>query len=311
MLVRFIPGLGRMLYQSSVQEFLDYNAVNSQKTVAFYKGRLSDFLGFAGNSWPPTPKLIRDYLRHSQQRGLSTGSVHANYRAVRAFLNWMQQNERLKNNPIEFVKAPPRAQPKPVAPSHQDVNKLMSFMDNEVERVLSKNNMVREYVTIRDMALFSLMINTGMRVGEIEHAEPDDIRFEDGIVRVSDKGKDRRERFISVAADNRLWGDLRLWLKVRSSLLDIYQSKSSALFVGRRKMKYIWPLGRKGMYDRLKSYFPRCGAKEIRPHQLRHYYAKCFMQKGGDIYHLKIMMGHQSVTTTEMYLHFKWFAPDE
>jgi site-specific recombinase XerD len=141
-----------------IQDFLHAKATKAPKTVQFYELGLRLYREHVGLHWPPTDSSINSFLAECKSRGCKDGTLHAYYRALKTWCNWLYKRGKIEENPISLVEEPPRGKKLPRAPRAADIEKLFEAL--EAAAVLGKWN------HIRDLAIFGLMYETGIRVNE-------------------------------------------------------------------------------------------------------------------------------------------------
>ena len=262
-----------MKTQMAVRDFLlSRQARNlSPITIAWYRGRLQLFARLCPEL-PEEPGPIEEHLATIQ--GVPE-TRHAHFRALRAFFKFVSERyepyggkggEGLPN-PMTKV-APPRC-PKKV---------MATLEPEETMRLLFSSSSS----SLRDEALLTLLIDTGMRTGEAAGLRKQDIKA--SIVRV--RGK-TGEREIPISEETR-----RLLLNL------IAQDKGEYVFNGHKG-----PLGRHGVYRIVSAHMKKAGISgpKLGGHRLRHAFGKGYLVNGGDLRSLQQIMGHTNVTTTEKY----------
>lgn len=278
------------------QRFLKAKAVKAAKTVEFYGVALDQYKNHVGNQWPPTPPLIDDFLATVKERGCKDSTVHGYYRGVRAWCNWLYEHRFIANNPIGYVTVPPKPRRKiPRSPKTKYLQNLFSYLDAAVEEVIRRDQTLEQWMLIRDMTIFSLMFDTGLRIGEVEYLEIEDLDLNELIGQIQES-KDNEERFIVFS--DAVEGDLRLWLKVRGQL-DL-PSDLTTLFVSRYRGKFRrfthW-----GIRQTLKKHCRWANIIAFTPHAFRHAYAGHTLRNGGNLGDIQIQLGHANISTTAIY----------
>lgn len=132
------------------------------KTRLWYLNAFNQYRQAVGDEWPPTEDHLCRFLNKILARKLKPATVDNYYRAIRAWFNWLHKRQLIEQNPIELTDRPPKDKPLPRAPHSDDVNR---FFDVLTEKV----NVRWQYC--RDLALFSLAIDTGGRISELAALE--------------------------------------------------------------------------------------------------------------------------------------------
>ncbi len=285
--------------QNLKTDFLTYMEVEknrSQKTIENYDHYLTRFLAWAGVTDPKkiTNELVKQYRVYLNRPGKKSGELlkrsTQNYHviALRAFLKYLakQDIETLAAEKIELPKATQRQ---------------VEFLEaDEVESLLKQPN-VTNMQGMRDRALLELLFSTGLRVSEIANLNINQINLGKDEFTVRGKGDKLRIVFISP--------DARTWVK---RYLDKRHDSDEALFIrydrGRAKrMKSDDEdirLTPRSIQRIVKHYAAKAGiTKDITPHTLRHSFATDLLQNGADIRSVQTLLGHSSITTTQVYTH--------
>lgn len=283
----------------AITDFLQAKSGKSPKTVLYYQTPLNQFRSFTGYLWPPTPESIDAFLYNCKQRGLKESSVEGYYKALKIWLTWLYKRGKLASNPIELAERPPAPKLLPRAPRLQELEKLFDYL----EAVADKGR--GHWLDVRALALWSLALDTGLRVGELAALSVKDI-FIDEVARRGQKGhrsalvkggKTHTERV--VVFHKRTARDIRRWLKVRTGLP--FPPTLNALFVSHTRGKWD-ALTTWGMRQDLAEHCQRAGITHLTPHQFRSGYAVYSIRNGADLLDVQRQLGHSNIATTSRYL---------
>ncbi|MBI2313424.1 MAG: tyrosine recombinase XerC [Betaproteobacteria bacterium] len=254
----------------------------SPHTCANYGRDLEVFLKLAGAA--PLGELtvhqVRRFAAQLHGRGLSGRSIARMLSAWRGFYAWLARKHGFKGNPCLGLKAPRAPKTLPHALSPDEMARLLEIPESDP-------------LALRDKAMFELFYSSGLRLSELTNLKPEDLDFGDGTVRVTGKGaKTRVVPVGSVAA-----AVLRRWLDTRAALVC---PGERALFLNRRGRA----LGPRSIQARLKYWARRQGiSANVHPHALRHSFASHVLQSCGDLRAVQEMLGHASISTTQVYTH--------
>ena len=148
-------------------------------------------------------------------------------------------------------------------------------------------------MALRDKAMFELCYSSGLRLGELAGLKPEDLSLDDGTARVTGKGGKTR----IVPVGSKAAQALREWMTQRQALA---KPGETALFMSR----YGKNISRRSIDQRLKIQAMRQGiSANIHPHVLRHSFASHLLQSSGDLRAVQEMLGHASISTTQVYTH--------
>lgn len=223
---------------------------------------------------------LRAFSAARHRRGRSGRTLQRELSAARSFFNYLLREDRLQHNPADSVSAPrsPRALPHTL--DTDQIGRLLEI-DSEAPRAL------------RDRAIMELFYSSGLRLAELVALDIPDIDLEDGVVRVTGKG--RKIRVVPIGTQAR--HALTRWLAVRTGNHD---SAAQALFTG--------PGGRRlqarSVQQRLRHWALQRGLDtRVHPHLLRHSFASHLLESSGDLRAVQELLGHADISTTQIYTH--------
>ena len=230
---------------------------------------------------------IRRFVAQLHGRGLGGKSLGRTLSAWRGFFNYLVRDHGFTRNPCIGLRPPksPKALPRALSPD--EAAHLVSFPGDDP-------------VTVRDRAMFELLYSSGLRLSELIGLKQDDVSFADATVRVTGKGS--KTRVVPVGAP--ALHAVQAWLPLRASLP---QLNSSALFLNQRG----GAMSPRTVQARLKAWGIRQGLpSHVHPHMLRHSFASHVLQSSGDLRAVQEMLGHASISTTQVYTHldFQYLA---
>jgi len=268
-------------------EYLEIEKNRSQLTVRNYDHYLNRFLEFAKIEKPGeiSADLVRSFRlylnRFEDKNGRKMKKITQDYYiiALRGFLKYLAKRdiETLSSEKIELGKTKDRE---------------VEFLElEEVERLLevAQGDKMENF---RDRAILELLFSTGLRVSELTNLNIENINLKSGEFSVRGKGDKIRIVFLSASAKD----SLNEYVIKRKDVLP-------ALFVS-IKGKEVSRLTSRSVERIIKKYASRAGiVKKITPHTLRHSFATDLLRNGADIRSVQAMLGHSSITTTQVYTH--------
>lgn len=281
-------------------EYLEIEQGRAQATLANYDFYLRRFCDWAKNPKPEkiSAELIRKYRlwlnrftdsRGGQQLAVKTQNYHLI--ALRSFLKFLAKRDIASLSPekIELARAPMR--------------EVEFLQRDELERLLASplGSDDKAIVKLRDKAILELLFSTGLRVGELAKLERDNINLERDEFTIRGKGGKLRLVFLSDSAK-----------KALCDYLDKRQDTEPALFIAHdragggqaRQERNAANLTPRSIQRIIKKRALAAGiTKDITPHTLRHTFATDLLQNGADLRAVQIMLGHASITTTQIYTH--------
>lgn len=266
-------------------KFLNYlkNERNfSPHTISNYHRDLNFLLSFLRNK--KIDRLTaREYLLELEKRKYSRRTIARKLSAARSFFRFLVREKIEKINPFENLITPklPKKLPNFLYP--EEMNNLLEAPDST------------NPLGLRDRALLEVLYGTGMRVTEIIRLNLNDLDFEEGEIKVLGKGA--KERIVLFGSQARK--ALEEYLKrSRPKLLE--GKKSNALFIGRRGTR----LSSRQVERIIRSYAKKAGIpKKVTPHTIRHSFATHLLSGGADLRMVQELLGHVSLSTTQVYTH--------
>ena len=231
------------------------------------------------------PGQVRRFIAMLHAKGLSPRTLALTLSAWRGFYRWLARHRGFGANPVLGIRAPKAARPLPKALSVESTEQLLGGAEDDP-------------ALIRDRAMFELLYSSGLRLGELVALNADDGRLDlrEGEVTVTGKGAKTRSVPIGAAAR----AALAAWLAVRQAA-----PGEKALFVGARGRRIA--AGTVGA--RLRRWAQRRGLRErVHPHMLRHSFATHVLQSSQDLRAVQEMLGHASISTTQVYTHLDYQA---
>jgi integrase/recombinase XerC len=231
---------------------------------------------------------IRRMVAQLHAKGLSPRTLALVLSAWRGWFRWLVRHRGLRANPVLGIRAPKAGRPLPKALSVEAAQKLLDGAAGE------------DPASLRDRAMFELLYSSGLRVGELVALDARDGRLDLAQGEVTVTGKGAKTRTVPVGARAR--EALQRWLAVRSQLA---ANGEKALFVGSRGRRISSAV----VAARLKRWALAAGSAErVHPHMLRHSFATHVLQSSQDLRAVQEMLGHASISTTQVYTHLDFQA---
>jgi integrase/recombinase XerC len=262
----------------------------SPHTVEAYGRDVRALVEFAGRAAPLAQIQAHHARRMAAQlhaRGLDGKSIARMLSAWRAFYRYLARDHAFTSNPFQGIRAPRSAKTLPKALSPDEAGRLMEIAPDDD-------------LAVRDRAMFELFYSSGLRLAELTGLRLGEVSFADQTVRVTGKGSKTRV----VPVGRYALEALSAWLPVRATLA---APEQQALFVNRAGR----PLGPRGVQQRLRQRGVQQGLSQpVHPHMLRHSFASHVLQSSGDLRAVQEMLGHASISSTQIYTHldFQYLA---
>ena len=231
-----------------------------------------------------TPVVLREFLATLQGLGLSATSQARTLSGLKAFFNFLIMEDLLKLDPTDTLEAPKTGRHLPDTLSYPEIEQLLAIIDLSTDEGL------------RARALLEVMYSSGMRVSELCDLRLSNMYAEQGFVKVVGKGN--KERLVPIGRE--ALKHLNFYLSGVRGHLDIKPGSEDFAFLSQRGR----PLSRITVFTTLKKLAEQAGRrKTISPHTLRHSFATHLIEGGADLRAVQEMLGHASITTTEIYTH--------
>jgi len=225
---------------------------------------------------------VRAYIEFRQAQGIHPATEARTLSAFKAFYQYCQKESLIAVNPTEHIKRGKQIRHLPLSLSEQDVEKLLE---------------VPELITLeggRDKAMLEVLYATGLRVSELISLKLDQLNLRQGVIRLSGKG--RKERLVPLG--EAAIGYLEDYLaRVRPHWL---RQPVDEVFLSRRGHA----MTRQAFWYRIKHYSLLTDIdKAISPHSMRHAFATHLVNHGADLRVVQLLLGHASISTTQIYTH--------
>ena len=259
----------------------------SENTVKSYRVDLEEwavFLDKIGSSIETfSPEDAKGYVREMMAE-FSERSILRKLTALRTFYGYLERRSLVLSDPFAGISMRRKESRLPSVLTEDEVKQLLSLP-------------CESFSEERDHTLFLLIYNSGMRIGEVLSVDVGDIDFNKRRILITGKGDKERFVFFSPGTAD----ELRLYLAKRADYLaKIGKSEEKALFIGIKGGRLPFSSAHI-IFD---EYRARLGwQKEFTPHTLRHSFATHMMDRGADIRLVQELLGHESISTTQIYTH--------
>ncbi len=221
---------------------------------------------------------IRRFIAQLHARGLDGRSLARTLSAWRGFFGYLARDYGFGHNPCLGIRPPKAAKKLPQALSPDEATRLMEIGGDDA-------------LAVRDKAILELFYSSGLRLSELTGLRPTDINFDDATVRVTGKGA--KTRIVPVGSF--ALTAVKAWLVERDQIAG---AEEAALFVNKNGSR----LSPRAVQLRLKHWGVKLGlGNRVHPHALRHSFASHVLQSSGDLRAVQEMLGHASISTTQVY----------
>jgi integrase/recombinase XerD len=282
-----------MIWHSYISGFVAYLKLEKSLSVHSVNAYMRDITKLAEfieenhpGLQPGTISLqdMQEFLKWIYTSGLSARSQMRLISGIRAFYHYLLLENIVDNDPTELLESP------------RIGRKLPDFLRlDEIERILAAIDLSKPEGT-RNNCIIEVLYACGLRVSELVNLRISDLMFNEGFIRITGKGNKQRIVPISDRAIHLLENYMNL---VRSHQ-DIRKGQEDIVFLNRRGSK----LTREMIFTIIKQTTILAGIhKKISPHTFRHSFATHLVEGGADLRAVQEMLGHESITTTEIYTH--------
>jgi len=288
-----------MNWESSIENFKNFLRLErglSQNSINSYEYDLNLFKNYLkSNSINISPlecnsETIKRYL-YSELSTKKTRSMARGISALKSYYNFLVFENLIKISPLSDIDTPKIEKKLPEVLTENEILKIINSIDNN------------HPFSIRNRAIIEVLYGTGIRVSELTDIKLSNIFFEEKILKV--KGKGDKERFVPIG--NVASNSIKIYLEERISN-KIEPKYSDVLFLNR----YGRQLTRAMIFKIIKDLCEVSGIKKkISPHSLRHSFATHMLKNGADLRSIQLILGHESITTTEIYTHLDKFHLEE
>lgn len=295
--------------------YLRYERHFSPYTARCYGADLRQYVEFLGSEEAPVPvavqvnetdapelsidrklkradaMVVRGLLGHLEQFGYSPATTARKIATLRSFYKWMARQGIIETNPMLLIRTPKQTKRLPKAISVEQVEKLLSAPDN------------RETLGARDRAILETLYSTGVRVSELVDLNRNDLDHHNQTMHVRGKGKKERivplgshamaaiRHYLTLLEPDPRFAELREQTMLRNDI---------PLFVNKNGGR----LSSRSVRRKLDKYLKGIGLDiTISPHTLRHSFATHLLDNGADLRSVQELLGHQSLSTTQVYTH--------
>lgn len=259
----------------------------SSNTIEAYMSDLQKLINFAESRQLTFNSIgqnhLEEFVADLHDKKISPRSMSRVISGIKSFFRFLLLDNYRDDNPGEMLESPKIGLKLPVVLSLNEIDSLLSVID------LSTAEGTRNY------AIIETLYSCGLRISELTNLRFSDLFFEEGFIRVEGKGSKQRLVPISETAVQKI----RNWIPYRNQI-NIRKGSEDILFVSSRGKA----ISRVTVFYYIRHYAEAAGIqKEISPHVFRHSFATHLLERGANIRVIQEMLGHEKITTTEIYTH--------
>ncbi len=281
-----------MNWKNAIKDYRDYLKIErglSTNTIENYSLDVEKLAGWLETNEMNTSPLsiseeeVQQFIYHLAKK-VNARSQARMISGLRGFFNYLVFEDYRKTNPLELIDSPKIGRKLPDTLSTSEIDKLIGAID------LSKPE------GERNRAILETLYSCGLRVSELVDLRLSDLFFKEGFIKVTGKGS--KSRFVPIADTTQKYIELyKDHIRIHQ---DIQKGHEDTLFLNRRGKK----LTRAMIFTIIRQLAAAIGLqKKISPHTFRHSFATHLLENGADLRAIQQMLGHESITTTEIYVH--------
>ncbi len=268
-------------------QFMEVERRSSPRTLENYAHALKSFREGQKNftSWETlTSDDFRRYLFDQMKREMSRATIRLHFSALRSFFKWLTRRQGWKTNPLLDVQLPKQEKKLPVVLTLTQVTDML-----DLPMKLEKERAAPAWAQERDAAILELFYSTGMRLSELAGLNVEDVDSYSDTVRVFGKGS--KERLLPIGTP-------------AMEAIQRYRLKagvhSGPLFLSKLRKR----ITNQAIGDVVEKYWKKSGLPvHVTPHKLRHSFATHLLNNGADLRSVQELLGHASLSTTQIYTH--------
>lgn len=264
-------------YLDSFISYLTTERGASNHTIEAYSRDILEFLNYLEENsiGLPSQEHINNFIAQLMKRGKKIRSITRCISSLRGFFNFMILEGTIKENPFNEIETPKYRPSIPEVLSQEEMLKLIKLTEGEKK-------------SLRDRTMLELMYATGLRVSELINLKKSDVNLEGGFLIAT--GKRSKERVVPMGSYSR---------DVLKRYLEEERPKGTFLFSNKRGGK----LTRQAVWKIIRKYARKIDKTRVSPHTIRHTFATHLLEGGADLRSVQILLGHEDISTTQIYTH--------
>jgi integrase/recombinase XerD len=276
-------------YIKSFQSYLKIERGLSKNTVANYTFDLERLCAFlVENAIVVAPEKIGEetiqQFIYSISKEVNARSQARIISGLKSFFSYLIFEDYRTDNPMELIEAPKTGRKLPDTLSLEEVDALIAAIDLSTPE------------GERNRAILEILYGCGLRVSEVISLKISDLFFDEGFIKITGKGN--KQRFVPIAQSTQKY--IGLYKNTIRNHMIVAKGAEDTLFLNRRGKQ----LTRAMIFTIIKKLASVINLqKNISPHTLRHSFATHLLENGADLRSIQMMLGHESITTTEIYVH--------
>lgn len=282
-----------MSWENYLRDYKNYLVLEkslSENSVEAYLSDIQRFIDFLEpqntNESPQdiNVKHIRNFIDEIAELGMSANSQARILSGIKSFFKFLFIYDEIDDDPSVLIESPKIGRKLPVVLSPTEIEQLILAIDTDSE------------TGIRNIAILETLYGSGLRVSELVNLRISDLHFSEGFLKVTGKGD--KQRLVPVSRKSK--EAVINYMQTYRNSLKIKHSDENILFLNRRGQK----MSRVMIFTIIKNLSIKADiTKNISPHTFRHSFATHLIEGGANLRAIQDMLGHESITTTEIYTH--------
>tara|TARA_B100000965_G_scaffold188_1_gene200 strand:- start:229 stop:1125 length:897 start_codon:yes stop_codon:yes gene_type:complete len=262
----------------------------SNHTIRAYEYDLNEFKNFL-NKYSKGIEIqniqassLQFFIQTLSKIGLEGKTIQRRVSTIKSFFKYLTENQIIDFNIAELIHVPKASKRLPYLLSENEIIKLMKLPDLSC------------YNGIRDKSILEILYSTGLRISELKSIKLDDIDLNKKLIKVLGKGN--KERYVILGKES--LNSLADYLKIRDDI------KNNYFLYPNIYKKNNQNISEKTLFNIVKKYLKMISNNEkLSPHSLRHSFATHLLENGADLLAVKDMLGHEDLSSTQIYTHVK------
>ncbi|HLS12365.1 MAG TPA: site-specific tyrosine recombinase XerD [Flavobacteriaceae bacterium] len=281
-----------MKWSDRIKEYMDYLRIErglAVNTIQGYKKDLELFTAWIEESAPNespskiTTSSIQDFL-YQRSKSVKSSTMNRCLASLRGFFAFLHFSEWRTDNPMDLIDSPKSERRLPEVLSIEEIDAMVAEID------------LSQPQGERNRSIIELLYGCGLRVSELINLRISDLFFDEGFIRIEGKGS--KQRLVPIAPITQKY--INIYLKEIRVHHTIQPEATDIVFLNRRGRM----LTRNMVFIIVKELAEKAGIKKkVSPHTFRHSFATHLLENGADLSAIQQMLGHESITTTEIYTH--------
>ena len=280
-----------MKWNHAINDFKDYLKIErglSENSITSYENDINKLKSFLNDKGKISPlNVSADHIKefvYNISKEVKANSQSRIISGLKSFYDYLLFEKLIKINPVSNIESPKLRRKLPSTLSIEEINSMI----NNIDKTKKESE--------RNIAIVETLYGCGLRVSELINLKISDLYFEEDFVKVTGKGN--KQRLVPVSEVNKQC--INTYLINSRTKLNIDSRSSDIIFLNRNGYK----LTRAMIFTIVKSLSKKAGIKKtISPHSFRHSFATHLLENGADLKTIQQLLGHESITTTEIYMH--------